>query len=374
MTAFSPPGPVPATRHPLPFPSSSSSFSKSTLPLPRPPSPSTPCRHRTRCVLEAFNSLRVDADLVAAPAARGSFGDVFFGHTAHFPVVLKRARPGRTAQALYLCEKRINDKLATSTSTSTSTSSTPSTTTTPCQQHAQQRWPHYLGEYVRHSTTFLVWRREPHADTLAHYLSARPVSDLYAALRVSAVSTAPLRPALCKAVLQGLLRALRDAHAAGVVHRDVKPENMLITQDDTVRVKLIDWGSACDVSRFLWNASGIDTLDELWTAPERRLSLLHPAKFDVFSAALVALAVLVPDLSVTAFRHGLEDAGGDLRAYRTRWNSTAGGGGGGVEALFNSAQTSEVEPLFNLLASMLRKNPADRCSVKSALFTLSNVM
>jgi eukaryotic-like serine/threonine-protein kinase len=52
----------------------------------------------------------------------------------------------------------------------------------------------------------------------------------------------PLTPAQAAWVGLGILAALRAAHAEGVVHRDVKPANILIGPD---RVVLTDFGIAC---------------------------------------------------------------------------------------------------------------------------------
>ena len=52
----------------------------------------------------------------------------------------------------------------------------------------------------------------------------------------------PLSPARAAAMGMTLLEALGSAHAAGVVHRDVKPGNILVTSED--RVVLTDFGIA----------------------------------------------------------------------------------------------------------------------------------
>jgi hypothetical protein len=55
----------------------------------------------------------------------------------------------------------------------------------------------------------------------------------------------PLAVEDCLAVARGMAEGLRAAHAQGVLHRDVKPANVLVRRDDSGwQVKLIDFGLA----------------------------------------------------------------------------------------------------------------------------------
>jgi serine/threonine protein kinase len=56
-------------------------------------------------------------------------------------------------------------------------------------------------------------------------------------------------------VLRAVLEALREAHAAGVVHRDVKLENVLVS-GDWQSVTLIDWGCGALVTNDLSTTAG----------------------------------------------------------------------------------------------------------------------
>ena len=66
----------------------------------------------------------------------------------------------------------------------------------------------------------------------------------------------PMTPARAVAIVRQVASALDAAHESGVMHRDVKPENILITRDDFAY--LVDFGIA--------NAATDEKLTELGTA------------------------------------------------------------------------------------------------------------
>lgn len=111
----------------------------------------------------------------------------------------------------------------------------------------------------------------------------RPLNEL--------IADGPIPPARALELLAGIAAALDYAHRAGIVHRDVKPANVLITPSG--EVKLVDLGiaSASESTRLTGTHEVIGTLTYL--APER-LSAASPAEgpADIYSLAVVAVEML----------------------------------------------------------------------------------
>ncbi|WP_251092222.1 serine/threonine-protein kinase [Streptomyces sp. Caat 7-52] len=63
-------------------------------------------------------------------------------------------------------------------------------------------------------------------------------------LRILLSREGPLEPEAALVILKGSLLGLADAHRLGIVHRDYKPENVLVAPDGTS--KLVDFGIAVD--------------------------------------------------------------------------------------------------------------------------------
>jgi serine/threonine-protein kinase len=103
---------------------------------------------------------------------------------------------------------------------------------------------------------------------------------------------APMSPARALAVLEPVLRALAAAHGAGILHRDVKPENVLLADDG--RVKVADFGLARAInSETQHTAPGgvlIGTVSYL--SPELVVNGKADARADVYAAGVLLYEML----------------------------------------------------------------------------------
>ena len=141
----------------------------------------------------------------------------------------------------------------------------------------------------------------------------------------------PTIPESALAVLKGSLLGLAAAHALGVVHRDYKPENVLV--DSTGNSKLADFGIAVQAGR---RVAAVGT--PLYMAPEQWTGGEASPATDIYAATAVFYECLT----------GKPPYSGGLRQLRREHETS-------------QVPTEAVPaPLRNLVVRGMAKDPADR--------------
>jgi hypothetical protein len=164
-----------------------------------------------------------------------------------------------------------------------------------------------------------------------------------------------LKPDKARRILVQAARALDHAHKQGVVHRDVKPSNFLVTRrDGGLLVKLIDLGLAREASedefRVTRVGSTVGSID--YMAPEQaRDSRAADVRSDIYSLGCTFYHMLAgrapfPEGSLTErlFKH-IEEEPPDVRQFNPR----------------------VPEELVHVLGRMLAKKPEERYQTPAEL-------
>ena len=102
----------------------------------------------------------------------------------------------------------------------------------------------------------------------------------------------PMAPAKALAVIDPVLSALAAAHQAGMIHRDVKPENVLLADDG--RVKVADFGLARAISAETQHTAtgGVLIGTVSYLSPELVVDGKADARSDVYAAGVVLYEML----------------------------------------------------------------------------------
>jgi len=133
--------------------------------------------------------------------------------------------------------------------------------------------------------------------------------------------------------------ALHAAHSAGLVHRDIKPGNLLITPDG--RVKITDFGIARIADQVPLTATGQVMGTVQYLSPEQASG--HPASptTDIYSLGIVAYEALAGRRPFTGESQ--------VAIAMAQINDTA-----------PDLPSTVSEPVRNLVYACIAKNPADR--------------
>lgn len=101
----------------------------------------------------------------------------------------------------------------------------------------------------------------------------------------SLMQDGPMLPEEAAAILLPVVEALGVIHAAGLVHRDVKPENIVVTEQG--RVALVDFGSVLDSQALRLTAEGAVTGTIPYMAPEQIEGRSVTARVDLRAVLVV---------------------------------------------------------------------------------------
>ena len=125
------------------------------------------------------------------------------------------------------------------------------------------------------------------------------------------IAEGPLAPARVRTVALQVLGALEAAHRAGVIHRDIKPGNILLTTDGTAKVG--DFGIAKTAEGLDHTATGMILGTPSYLAPERILGAPATERSDLYATGVVLYEALTgskpfaartPLATAAAIQHG----------------------------------------------------------------------
>jgi len=239
------------------------------------------------------------------------------------------------------------------------------------QQDASLYMPKFVGFHKSVGNFFMVWRLEGEitleqillVDGWFEGLEAVVLGD-DASDRGSLVER---KYRLITRVMADILRGLEHIHSYGIVHRDVKPSNVVVTDDGVL--KLIDFGCAVDLRNNVGYVPKEAPGTREYLPPEWRVRPDSPASFDMFGVGMILLQLVFPSMRTTPvldrFRSDLKASHSSVERWMVRKLESA------------DVRRSMMEPLqvlqyndralWRLLCGLLHPKYSQRTTLHQAL-------
>ncbi|ANY05591.1 serine/threonine-protein kinase [Pseudonocardia sp. HH130630-07] len=204
-----------------------------------------------------------------------------------------------------------------------------------------------IGARLQHAHVISMFDVVVHDDRpwlVMEYLPSRSLAAVLA-------EKGPIPPREAAAIGRQVADGLAAAHTAGVVHRDVKPGNVLIAEDG--RAKITDFGVSRAVDDVQLTRTGVIAGTPAFLAPEVARGQEPTAASDIFALGALLYAAV----------EGEPPFGLDDNAYALLHKVATGA----------ITPPSDAGPLTALLMRLLSNEPADRPSAAQAREALGRI-
>lgn len=199
---------------------------------------------------------------------------------------------------------------------------------------------------------------EGHPWLVMEWIDGEPLLDWYRQRR-------PDLPTRLR-LLAALARGVQHAHARGVLHRDLKPGNVLVVQvDGQPQPKLIDFGIALGLDAGPHSPGDVHSYEAAgsgaFMSPEQRAGAAEAIdpRADVYALGMILLCLLLPEARLSA----LGDDSADPQRLRARFDAALATGRGRSEPLLSALP----RPLLQVLRCALAPRQAERYASAEAL-------
>ncbi len=184
------------------------------------------------------------------------------------------------------------------------------------------------------------------------FVNGKPLSDLF--------NRKQLHPRYAVEIIKQIASALTEAHGKGVVHRDLKPDNVLLSRvaDGSVQLKVLDFGVARTGSSNLTAAGAVCGTPE-YMPPEQARGMTVGSQADLYALGVMMFELLCG-------RPPFE--GGNAMSIMIRHVKE-------LPPRVRDLAPHVPEEIEDVVASLLEKNPQDR--IQSAIMlcdTLDHLM